>query len=94
MSREKVVRSLLSFVIPNEISQENGFQWSPAQFEELQLLALSCLSTLAPLCMEDYMLCQGNTRLLLLVEWCTKEQGEGELESECGGESKAVHRVH
>ena len=33
------------------------------------------MTVLAPLCMEDYMMCQGNTRLLLLLEWCIKEQG-------------------
>ena len=38
--------------------------------------ALSCLSTLAPLCVEDYMTCQGNTRLLMLIEWCTKDDGK------------------
>ena len=69
------MRSLLSFVVPNEKTHEVGCQWNSAQFEELQLLALSCLSTLAPLCVEDYMVCQGNTRILILVEWCTKEQG-------------------
>ena len=37
--------------------------------------ALSCLSSLAPMCVEDYMTCQGNTRLLMLIEWCTKEEG-------------------
>ena len=36
------------------------------------LQALSCLSALAPLCPEDYMTCQGNTRILLLIEWCSK----------------------
>ena len=32
--------------------------------------ALDTLSTVAPLCLEDYMTCQSNTRLLLLLEWC------------------------
>ncbi len=35
MSRQKVLRSLLSFVIQND---KAGNEWSPAQFEELQLL--------------------------------------------------------
>ncbi|ETE58110.1 hypothetical protein L345_16170, partial [Ophiophagus hannah] len=38
---------------------------SAAQYEELQLLAIATLATMAPLLIEDYMLCQGNTRLLL-----------------------------
>eukprot|EP00493_Phyllostaurus_siculus_P024188 UN24525 len=28
------------------------------------------LCTIAPLCIDDYMMCQGTTRLLLLLEWC------------------------
>ncbi|XP_026548027.1 cilia- and flagella-associated protein 69-like, partial [Notechis scutatus] len=43
---------------------------SAAQYEELQLLAIATLATMAPLLIEDYMLCQGNTRLLLFLEWC------------------------
>ncbi len=71
LCKEKTLRSLLSYVVPNEGSS----QWNPAQFEELQLLVLSSLATLAPQCVEDYMLCQGNTRILLLIEWCTQDQG-------------------
>ena len=70
-SREKTLRSFLSYVVPNE----KHSQWNAAQFEELQLLVLSSLSALAPQCVEDYMLCQGNTRILLLIEWCTNETG-------------------
>ena len=36
--------------------------------------SLSCLSSLAPRCLEDYMGCQGNTRILLLVEACMKDE--------------------
>ena len=73
MTKEKTLRALLSYVVPNG----NESSWNPAQFEELLLLALSCLSTLAPQCMEDYMLCQGNSRVLILIEWCANEQGAG-----------------
>ena len=45
-------------------------EWSPAQFEELQLHAMAALCTLSPILIQDYMSCQGNTRLLLLLEWC------------------------
>lgn len=39
-------------------------------FSFFALQALDTLSTVAPLCLEDYMTCQSNTRLLLLLEWC------------------------
>ena len=32
--------------------------------------AMACLCSLGPLLLEDYMTCQGSTRLLLLLEWC------------------------
>ena len=35
--------------------------------------ALDTLSTVAPLCLDDYMTCQSNTRLLMLLEWCVGE---------------------
>ena len=38
--------------------------------------ALSCLCTLGPLCLEQYMVCQGNTRLLLILEWCHSSTSE------------------
>ena len=36
--------------------------------------ALSSLCSVASFCTEDYMTCQGNTRLLILIEWCTKQE--------------------
>ena len=42
------------------------------------LQALDTLSTVAPLCLDDYMTCQSNTRLLMLLEWCV---GQGEAVS-------------
>ena len=56
----------------------NPQEWTVAQFEELQLHAMSALCTLGPLMIEDYMTCQGSTRLLLLLEWCV---GPGEARS-------------
>jgi hypothetical protein len=73
LSEQKVMRCLLSFVVKNDHTPST---WSSAHFEELQLLALSCLCSLVPLCLEDYMVCQGNTRLLLMLEWCYKTDGE------------------
>nr|XP_039253375.1 cilia- and flagella-associated protein 69-like [Styela clava] len=72
MSEGKLLLSLFHYVRPNE-DKSPPREWSPAQFEELQLHAMSALSTLSSLMMEDYMVCQGNTRLLLLLEWCTSQ---------------------
>jgi hypothetical protein len=52
--------------------------WTPSQFEELQLQSLSALCTIAPLCINDYMTCQGNNRLLLLLDWCV---GQGQFKN-------------
>ena len=61
--------ALFSFVKANErVSQPQ--EWTVAQFEEIQLHAMSALCTLGPLMIEDYMTCQGSTRSLLLLEWC------------------------
>lgn len=38
--------------------------------------ALDTLSAVAPPCLDDYMTCQSNTRLLMLLEWCV---GQGKL---------------
>uniref|UniRef100_A0A3B4ZLS7 Cilia- and flagella-associated protein 69 ARM repeats domain-containing protein n=1 Tax=Stegastes partitus TaxID=144197 RepID=A0A3B4ZLS7_9TELE len=45
-------------------------RWSAVQQEELQLQALATLATIAPLMLDDYMSCQGNACLLLLLDWC------------------------
>ncbi|XP_065920995.1 cilia- and flagella-associated protein 69-like [Dysidea avara] len=72
---------LFSYVIPND---KAGPDWTAAQFEELQLLALSSLCTLAPLRIEDYTVCQGNTRLLILLEWCIRH-------GDFGGHGNSFH---
>ncbi|MEQ2163281.1 hypothetical protein GOODEAATRI_028520, partial [Goodea atripinnis] len=43
------------------------------QQEELQLQALDGLASIAPVMLHDYMSCQGNTCLLLLLERCTNK---------------------
>lgn len=48
-------------------------EWSAAQYEELQLHAIATLSSLAPLLIEEYMLYQGNARVLAFLEWCESE---------------------
>ncbi|XP_032242668.2 cilia- and flagella-associated protein 69 isoform X2 [Nematostella vectensis] len=75
MSEGRVLLSLLEYVKPND--NLSSPDWSPAQFEELQLQALDTLCTIGPLCIEDYMTCQGNTRLLMLLEWCVGQADYG-----------------
>jgi hypothetical protein len=70
LSGHMVLLFLFSYVMPNEKSE---MHWTPAQFEELQLLALSVLSSVAPRCVEDYSTCQGSTRLLIMLEWCLQD---------------------
>ncbi|ELU15468.1 hypothetical protein CAPTEDRAFT_176397 [Capitella teleta] len=68
-SEGKLLLALFSYVKANERVMPPQ-DWTVAQFEEIQLLALSALTTLCPLMEEEYMTCQGSTRLLLLLEWC------------------------
>lgn len=69
LSEGHVIVALFSYVKSNEIVR-SAWEWNPAQYEEIQLQAMATLSTLAPLMIEDYLSCQGSTRLLLLLEWC------------------------
>ncbi|XP_053108424.1 cilia- and flagella-associated protein 69-like isoform X2 [Hemicordylus capensis] len=64
----KVMLALFHYVKPNE--KPGVLDWSAAQYEELQLHAIATLAIVAPLLVEDYMMCQGNTRLLMFLEWC------------------------
>ncbi|XP_064613736.1 cilia- and flagella-associated protein 69-like [Liolophura sinensis] len=75
--------ALFSYVRGNDV-QTGPREWTPAQFEELQLESLSCLSSLCPLMLEDYMTCQGSTRILLLLEWCVSPD-------EFGGHGNSFH---
>lgn len=70
--------ALLTLVKPPASSSEQrsgSRHWSSVQQEELQLQALATLATIAPLMLDGYMSCQGNTCLLLLLDWCVR-QGE------------------
>lgn len=49
--------------------------WSAGQQEALQLQALTALATITPLMLDNYMSCQGNTCLLLLLDWCVRKGG-------------------
>ncbi|XP_077978018.1 cilia- and flagella-associated protein 69-like [Glandiceps talaboti] len=83
ISEGRVLLALFSYVRNNE-NASGPQEWSPAQFEELQLHAMAALSTLTPLCINDYMTCQGSTRLLLLLEWCVSQD-------DYGGHGNAYH---
>ncbi|KAK7110003.1 cilia- and flagella-associated protein 69-like isoform X2 [Littorina saxatilis] len=69
LSEGHLLLALFSFVRAND-KQTVPREWTSAQFEELQLQAMAALCTLCPVMLEDYMTCQGSTRLLLLLEWC------------------------
>ncbi|KAG9339162.1 hypothetical protein JZ751_024020 [Albula glossodonta] len=47
--------------------------WSPVQQGKLQLHALSTMLFVAPLLPDDYLTCRGNTLLLLLLDFYTKQ---------------------
>ncbi|KAM4706118.1 cilia- and flagella-associated protein 69 [Rhinophrynus dorsalis] len=73
LSDGKVVSALFNYVKANE--KPGIHDWPAARFEDLQLHAIATLSTVAPLLLEDYMTCEGNTRILLFLEWCTSQDG-------------------
>ncbi|XP_078123509.1 cilia- and flagella-associated protein 69 isoform X2 [Sander vitreus] len=81
---ESVMLVLLTLVkLPAASSEPRSAsrQWSSVQQEELQLQALAALSTLAPLMLDDYMSCQGNACLLLILDWCVAQDalfGQGD----------------
>ncbi|XP_007938022.2 cilia- and flagella-associated protein 69 [Orycteropus afer afer] len=67
----KVILALFSYVKKPE--KHKIIEWSAAQHEELQLHAIATLSSVAPLLIEEYMLCQGNAQVLAFLEWCESE---------------------
>ncbi|KAK2187769.1 hypothetical protein NP493_155g04048 [Ridgeia piscesae] len=69
LSEGRLLLALFSYVRANE-KTSGPQEWTPAEMEELQLHAMAALCTLAPIMIDDYMMCQGSTRLLLLLEWC------------------------
>lgn len=69
-SEGRLLLALFSYVRANDPSVVSSYEWSAAQFEEIQLHVMSALCTLCPLLLDDHMACQGNTRILLLIEWC------------------------
>ncbi|XP_054996996.1 cilia- and flagella-associated protein 69 [Sorex araneus] len=67
----KVIQALFTYVKKPE--KLKIIEWSATQYEELQLHAIATLSSVAPLLIEEYMLCQGNVRVLAFLEWCDSE---------------------
>ncbi|XP_033950602.1 cilia- and flagella-associated protein 69-like [Pseudochaenichthys georgianus] len=97
---ERVLLAVLMLVRPPAASPERrsaSRQWSSAQQEEVQLQALATLCSLAPIMLEDYMSCQGNAVLLLLLDWCVAQdaffgQGPSSPVAEGRGRRKAQMR--
>ncbi|KAI3358807.1 hypothetical protein L3Q82_015208, partial [Scortum barcoo] len=72
---ESVMLVLLILIKPPSASsarRSGSRHWSSVQQEELQLQALATLATIAPLLLDEYMFCQGNACLLVLLDWCIK----------------------
>jgi hypothetical protein len=74
LSESGVLLALLSFIKPIDKNRD-ARDWTISQFEELQLHAMSALCILIPLLMKDYMSCNGNNRLLVFLDWCSKDTG-------------------
>ncbi|XP_052820058.1 cilia- and flagella-associated protein 69-like [Mya arenaria] len=85
LSEGHLMLALFSFVRANE-SQSGPREWTPAQFEELQLHAMSSLCSLCPKMLDDYMTVQGSTRILLLLEWCVGPE-------DFGGHGNSLHGI-
>ncbi|KAG8573761.1 hypothetical protein GDO81_012537 [Engystomops pustulosus] len=82
----KVVLALFNYVKANE--KHGVHDWPAARYEDLQLHAIATLTSVAPLLVEDYMTCQGNTRILLFLEWCCSQDsffGQGNCFHGTGG---------
>ncbi|XP_035476169.2 cilia- and flagella-associated protein 69-like isoform X2 [Scophthalmus maximus] len=70
---EQVMLALLTLAKPPAAAPEHppGLRhWSSVQQDELQLQALATLAAIAPLMLDEYMSCQGNARLLFLLDCC------------------------
>ncbi|NXH04731.1 CFA69 protein, partial [Loxia leucoptera] len=71
LTENHVIPALLYYVKKNP---KPGFpDWSVAQYEELQLHAIAVLASVAPLLLDKYLSCQGNTLLLVFLEWCVSQ---------------------
>ncbi|XP_014377714.2 LOW QUALITY PROTEIN: cilia- and flagella-associated protein 69 [Alligator sinensis] len=94
LSEGKVILALFYYVKPNE--KPGVHDWSAAQYEELQLHAIATLASVAPLLIDDYMTCQGNTRLLMFLEWCVGQDpffGQGNSFHGTGGRGNKLSQM-
>ncbi|XP_034616289.1 cilia- and flagella-associated protein 69 isoform X1 [Trachemys scripta elegans] len=94
LNEGKVVLALFHYVKPNE--KPGVHDWSAAQYEELQLHAIATLASVAPLLVDDYMTCQGNTRLLMFLEWCVGQDpffGQGNCFHGAGGRGNKLAQM-
>uniref|UniRef100_A0A674N5H2 Cilia- and flagella-associated protein 69 ARM repeats domain-containing protein n=1 Tax=Takifugu rubripes TaxID=31033 RepID=A0A674N5H2_TAKRU len=76
---ERVILALLTLMKPpGALSEWQTMtrDWSASQQEALQLQALMTLASITPLMLDNYMSCQGNTCLLLLLDWCVQQDAE------------------
>ncbi|XP_054910997.1 cilia- and flagella-associated protein 69-like isoform X2 [Poeciliopsis prolifica] len=77
---ELVMVSLLRFVDPPQKEPVLPQSAILSEQEELQLQALETLASIAPVMLQDYMDCQGNTHLLLLLDWCCDDRNRRKLQ--------------
>ncbi|XP_041665535.1 cilia- and flagella-associated protein 69-like isoform X2 [Cheilinus undulatus] len=88
---EQVLSALLTLIKPPSTSsgrRSGSRHWSSIQQEELLLQALATLATIAPLMLDDFLTFQGNKCLLLLLDWCLKQDsffGQGHSFHGTGG---------
>ncbi|NWV17705.1 CFA69 protein, partial [Origma solitaria] len=94
LGENHVMPALLYYVKPN---QKPGFpDWSAAQYEELQLHAISVLASVAPVLVDKYLSCQANTLLLVFLEWCVGQEpffGQGNSFHGTGGRGNKLAQM-
>ncbi|XP_074543190.1 cilia- and flagella-associated protein 69 [Halichoeres trimaculatus] len=97
----QVMVSLLMLIKPPSSPSErrsSSRHWSPVQQEELMLQALATLVTIAPLMLDQFLSCQGNACLLILLDWCITQDsyfGQGQSFHSTGGRgSKKAQMRH
>ncbi|NXM37389.1 CFA69 protein, partial [Oxyruncus cristatus] len=94
LSENDVIPALLYYVKPN---QKPGFyDWSAAQYEELQLHAIAVLAAVAHVLIDKYLSCQANTLLLVFLEWCIGQDpffGQGNSFHGTGGRGNKLAQM-
>uniref|UniRef100_H3CJK6 Cilia- and flagella-associated protein 69 ARM repeats domain-containing protein n=1 Tax=Tetraodon nigroviridis TaxID=99883 RepID=H3CJK6_TETNG len=93
---ERVILALLTLMKPPGALSEwqtVARDWSVSQQEALQLQALTALAAIAPLLLDNYASCQGNTCLLLLLDWCVKQDAEFERGNNVRSAERGVKKV-